>query len=126
MAVIALVVGLVSCSDDSPENFNVGGSWFWGRMTSTENYDYTAIDLASNSTYVAVRSVMNPGQGAEKTYSEIGTWSIEGKDIVIMPAGGGTDRYTLLYADGNNGTMILSLRGVEVTWYRRASDLPKQ
>ena len=69
---------------------------------------------------------MTPGQGAEKTYSEIGTWSIDGKDILIMPAGGGTDRYTLLYADDNNGSMRLSLRGSEVIWYRRATSLPKQ
>ena len=125
LTAIIVAIALNACSDDEPENVNMSGTWYFGFVAATDHYDYTILDLGTDGNFTFNRCMRTPSDDAERHVNTLGTWSVAGKDIILIYPGAGTDVYTLDdYVPNVSAT--LTLRGEQVTWYRSLTSLPRQ
>ena len=125
LTALFVAVALTACSDDEPENVNMSGTWYFGYVAATDNYDYTILDLGKDGNFTFNRCMRTPADASERHVNTLGTWSVSGKGIILSYPGAGTDVYTLVdYVANTSAT--LTLRGEQVVWYRSKTSLPRQ
>lgn len=121
---LAAVAGLCGCSDSEPQSLDISGTWYYGRITATDNYDYTQVDLARNGMFETTHMEMQPGWSDERISGTCGQWTVSDDNLLMVYPGVGTDAYSVLSAQTDG--LELSLRGNVIRWYRSSLDLPKE
>lgn len=126
LLLILPAIMLGSCSKDEPQTFSILGTWYYGRLTANDNYDYTAVTLVRDGSFTQTRAVMTPG-GEERIYNSLGQWTLgqNGTLLNMYFTDMSIDNYFIDNCPDNGNRMEMTLRAAPVVWNRSLSSLPR-
>lgn len=115
------------CSKDEPQTFSIVGTWYYGRLTANDNYDYTTVTLIRDGSFVQTRATMIPGR-EEELDNKMGQWTLSqnGTLLNLYYTTMAIDNYFIDKCSDNGNRMEMTLRSAPVVWYRSVASLPRQ